>query len=82
MLTNIPVRVQPTPSGPTGLIFNQNAAQPDQNVEMTGCLWFGWAELSIFLLRVFTAAFKFSPGVGSSKPLSKDSRVVKFFRIY
>lgn len=47
--------MQPASSGPIGLCFNENAARPDQNVEMTGCR-FGGA--GFFLMRSFTAAFK------------------------
>lgn len=48
------------PISPTGLLFNENAAQPDQRVETTGCLWFGVADVffSFFLLlHSFTAEF-------------------------
>lgn len=44
------------PISPTGLRFNENAAQPDQRVETTGCLWFGVADVFFFLLS-FTALF-------------------------
>lgn len=43
------------PISPTGLRFNENAAQPDQRVETTGCLWFGVADVFFFLS--FTALF-------------------------
>lgn len=33
---------------PTGLRFNENAVQPDQHVETTGCLWFGVADVFFF----------------------------------
>lgn len=33
--------MQPASSSPKELCFNENAAQSDQHVEMTGCLWFG-----------------------------------------
>lgn len=48
------------PISPTGLRFNENAAQPDQHVETTGCLWFGVADVFFFfflLLHSFTAEF-------------------------
>lgn len=49
------------PISPTGLRFNENAAQPDQRVETTGCLWFGVADVFFFffflLLHSFTAEF-------------------------
>lgn len=44
------------PISPTGLRFNENAAQPDQRVETTGCLWFGIADFFFFFLS-FTALF-------------------------
>lgn len=44
--------MQPAFSGPTGLRFNENAAQPHQHVEMTGCLWFG-TESFIFFYCAF-----------------------------
>lgn len=44
------------PISPTGLRFNENAAQPDQRVETTGCLWFGVADVFFFFLS-FTALF-------------------------
>lgn len=45
----------PAPISPTGLRFNENAAQPDQHVETTGCLWFGVAD--VFFSFSFTALF-------------------------
>lgn len=45
------------PISPTGLRFNENAAQPDQRVETTGCLWFGVADVFFLLLHSFTAEF-------------------------
>lgn len=37
----------------TGLRFNENAAQPDQRVETTGCLWFGVADVSFSFTALF-----------------------------
>lgn len=45
------------PISPTGLRFNENAAQPDQRVETTGCLWFGVADVFFFFFLSFTALF-------------------------
>lgn len=51
--------MQPASTSPTGPCFNENAAQPDQHVEMTGCLWFG---VEVFFFTVlFTAAIKTLP---------------------
>lgn len=43
---------------PTGLRFNENAAQPDQHVETTGCLWFGVADVFFFFLFLLLQNFK------------------------
>lgn len=53
------------PISPTGLRFNENAAQPDQRVETTGCLWFGVADVfffsSFFYCTLLLQNFKPSP---------------------